>query len=224
MNYAGFTRPVWTWLADDAAAEIDFLGVPGGVPQRDGLAALAGLRAFTAQTSWNATLHSWQLLDSFDCARIRSVVGTRERQLVAAGLQATLPGVPTICAGTEFGLTATFGEPGRIPMPWRRPAERDETIHDAYRSLFGLRSAEPALQEGGLRWWYADAEVLVFSREHAEGTVLVQARRTAGEPVTVPLDAGLTGLYGSGNLKPVGGNVTLPADGPAVHVWRMAGA
>jgi alpha-glucosidase len=224
MNYAGFTRPVWTWLADDTAVDIDFLGIPGGVPQRDGVAALAGLRAFTAQTSWNATLHSWQLLDSFDCARIRSVVGTRERHLVAAGLQATLPGVPTICAGTEFGLTATFGEPGRIPMPWNRPAERDATTHDAYRALFGLRAAEPALQEGGLRWWHADAEALVFSREHAEGTVLVQARRSPGTPVTLPLDAGLTGLYGSGNLKPVSGNVTLPGDGPAVHVWRMAGA
>ncbi|MDQ2847324.1 MAG: glycoside hydrolase family 13 protein, partial [Actinomycetota bacterium] len=191
MNYAGFLRPVWTWLAGEDAARIDFLDVPGGVPRRGGTAALSSLRAFAAQTSWNSCAHSWQLLDSYDCARIRSVVGSRERHIVAAGLQATLPGVPMVTAGSEYGLTADSGEWGRIPMPWNRPADRDEQLHTEYRSLFGLRAAHIALREGGLRWWYADSDTLIFSREHSDGSVLVQARRASGSPVTLPLDASL---------------------------------
>lgn len=224
MNYAGFTRPVWTWLAGEGAAAIDFIGVPGGVPRRDGPAALTSLRAFAAQMSWNAWARSWQLLDSYDCARIRSVVGSRERHIVAAGLQAALPGVPMICAGSEFGLTADNGEWGRIPMPWNRPADRDEQTHAAYRSLFGLRAAHAALREGGLRWWYADSDTLVFSREHADGSVLVQARRASGSPVTLPLDASLTGLGETADVAAGDGAVTLPADGPAIRLWRIDGA
>lgn len=224
MNYAGFTRPVWTWLAGEDAAAIDFIGVPGGVPRRTGQASLASMRAFGAQMSWPAWRHSWQVLDSYDCARIRTVVGTRERHIVAAGLQASLPGVPLICAGTEFGQSAVSGEWGRIPMPWNRPAERDEQTHAAYRRLFGLRVATKALQDGGLRWWYADADVLVFSREHAEGSVLVQARRASGAAVTLPLDAALHSLDGSEPLHPSGGVVTLPADGPAIKMWRVDGS
>lgn len=224
MNYAGFTRPVWTWLAADDAAAIDFIGVPGGVPSRTGERSLRSMRAFAAQVSWNASARSWQVLDSYDCARVRSVVGTRDRQIVAAGLQATLPGVPMICAGTEFGQTAVTGEWGRIPMPWNRPAERDEQTHAAYRTLFGLRARTAALREGGLRWWYADADTLIFSREHAEGSVLVQARRASGSAITLPLNARLHSLDGSDELQPSApGTVTLPADGPAIRLWRIDG-
>ncbi|MEJ7648378.1 MAG: glycoside hydrolase family 13 protein [Nakamurella sp.] len=222
MNYAGFTRPVWTWLAGDDAADVDFIGVPGGVPRRSGIATFATMRDFAAQMSWQSWCRSWQLLDSYDCARVRTVVGTVERQIVAAGLQATLPGVPMICAGTEFGLTADSGEWGRIPMPWHRPADRDESLHKVYQELFGLRSTTAALQTGGLRWWYVDDDVLVFSREHAEGSVLVQARRAAGDAIQLPLDALLLDLDGADAISPIDGTVTLPTDGPGIRLWRCA--
>ncbi|MGW4797806.1 glycoside hydrolase family 13 protein, partial [Nonomuraea sp. NPDC004297] len=118
MNYGGFTRPVWAWLRGPDLDLDHFLGVPGGVPRRDGPQALATYRAFASQMSWRSLVHSWQLLDSHDTPRIRTVTGSRERHLLALGLQATLPGTPMVFAGSEFGLTGVNGEHSRTPMPW----------------------------------------------------------------------------------------------------------
>jgi alpha-glucosidase len=222
-NQAGTLRPLWTWLRGDDPGLETFLGVPGGVPRRDGTSVLATVRAFTARMSWRSLRHSWLLLDSFDTPRIRTVTGSRERHLVALGMQATLPGTPVVCAGSEFGLTGTSGEHARTPMPWRRPADRDEATLAAYRDLFALRAAEPVLREGGLRWLHVDADTLVYLREGADASLLVAARRCAGEPVTVPIDAPLTGLQGAADLAPSDGTVTLPGDGPSFRVWRVGG-
>ena len=44
MNYAGFTRPVWSWLtASDNG--LGFLGMPVGVPRRPGMATMSTMRA-----------------------------------------------------------------------------------------------------------------------------------------------------------------------------------
>lgn len=216
MNYGGFTRPVWAWLRGEAVPLEQFLGVPGGVPERDGLATLATFRAFSSHMSWRSFTHSWQLLDSHDSPRVRTVTGTRERHLVAVGLQATLPGVPMIFAGSEFGLTGINGEHSRTPMPWNRP--RDTETAAAYQELFGLRRAEQALRHGGLRWLHADADCLVFLRESVEESLLVCARRASGAPVELPLEATATGLYNADDLD----ELVLPGDGPSLRIWRLA--
>jgi alpha-glucosidase len=213
MNYGGFTRPVWAWLRGPELDLEHFLGVPGGVPARDGHATLATLRTFAAAMSWRSLVHSWQLLDSHDSPRIRTVTGSRERHLLALGLQATLPGTPMVFAGSEFGLTGVNGEHSRTPMPWDRPADQDAATLDGYRALLGLRRSEPALRHGGLRWLHADADCLVFARETYEESLLVCARRAPGEPLA--LGARATGVYGAAD-----GDV-LPGDGPSLRVWRL---
>jgi alpha-glucosidase len=221
MNYAGFTRPVWTWLGGQSSADIDFLGRPGGIPRASGPSAVASMRTLSASISWQSLVRSWLVLDSFDCARIRSVVGSRERQVVAVGLQATLPGVPMICAGSEWGLLADTGEQGRIPMPWNRPDQRDESVFERYRELFGLRSTEQALRIGGMRWLHVGDDVMVFARETAEETLVVCASRGPAGAVCLPLQGTLEALYAAEDLAPVDGMVELSADGPAVRVWRL---
>ncbi|MEV0198861.1 glycoside hydrolase family 13 protein [Nonomuraea sp. NPDC050691] len=214
MNYGGFTRPVWTWLRGPGLDLTHFLGVPGGVPARDGAAALATVRTFAAHMSWRSLVHSWQLLDSHDTPRIRTVTGSRALHLVALGLQATLPGTPMVFAGSEFGLTGVNGEHARTPMPWERPADQDLATLAAYRELFGLRRAEPALRRGGLRWLHADADHLVFARESEAETLLVSARRAPGEPLPLPGPA--TPVYNTSDTN------GIPGDGPAVRIWRLA--
>jgi alpha-glucosidase len=221
MYYAGFTRPVWTWLRGDAPGLPDFLGVPGDVPRRDGASALATMRSFAARISWRSLVHSWWLLDSFDSPRFRTVAGSRERHLVGAGLQMTLPGTPMISAGSEFGLSGRNGEDARTPMPWNRPDDRDEATLAGYRALAALRRREPALREGGLRWLYADADALVFTRETAGESLLVAARRADGDPVRLALDAVADGVHEADDLVPVSGVLTLPAGGPSLRVWRL---
>lgn len=222
MNYAGFTRPVWTWLCGDDVRLPYFVDVPGNVYRRDGRKVLAAMRAFTAGVSWASYTRSWQLLDSYDVARIRTVTGNRERHVVAAGLQATLPGTPMICGGDEFGLTGDNGEHARTPMPWNRPGDRDEATLQAYRELFALRAAEPALRRGGLRWLHADADTLVFLRETDDESLLIAAARADHGPLPLPLDVRLTGVHGADDLTPSDGTVVLPAGSAAIRIWRLS--
>ncbi|WP_228011300.1 glycoside hydrolase family 13 protein [Nonomuraea phyllanthi] len=213
MNYGGFTRPVWAWLRGPELDLERFMGVPGGVPERDGTATLATFRTFASRMSWRTLVHSWQLLDSHDSPRIRTVTGSRERHLLALGLQATLPGTPMVFAGSEYGLTGVNGEHSRTPMPWNRPADQDLATLAAYRELLGLRRAEPALRHGGLRWLHADADCLVFARETYEETIVVCVRRAPGAPLR--LGARASGLHGAED-----GDV-LPGDGPSLRMWRL---
>ncbi|WP_246609406.1 glycoside hydrolase family 13 protein [Nonomuraea rhizosphaerae] len=212
MNYGGFTRPVWSWLRSPGLDLPTFLGVPGGVPPRDGLQTLATFRAFAAGASWRSLAHSWQLLDSHDTPRVRTVTGSAARHLVAVGLQATLPGTPMVFAGSEYGLTGVNGEHSRTPMPWDRPADQDLATLAAYRELFGLRRAEPALRRGGLRWLHADADCLVFLRETEEESLLVCARRAPGPALSLP--ARMEGVYNACDTD------VLPGDGPSLRIWR----
>ena len=81
MNYSGFMRPLWTWLLrddPDPEQQQQFWGIPVGVPQLDGTATVAAVRQFRAGVPWQAALHSWNLLDSHDTARFRTIAGTRQ--------------------------------------------------------------------------------------------------------------------------------------------------
>ncbi len=142
MNYAGFTRPVWTWLrgenlpSDPASG---FIGLPVGVPRLPGESIVRTMRAFRAGVPWTASLHSWAILDSHDSARFSVIAGSRERQLVGVGLQMTTPGVPMVFAGDEIGLGGDWGEDARRTMPWSRPETWDTAALDGYRELIALR-------------------------------------------------------------------------------------
>ncbi|HET8683968.1 MAG TPA: alpha-amylase family glycosyl hydrolase, partial [Micromonosporaceae bacterium] len=240
MSYAGFTRPVWSWLRADDLDLPDLIGVPGGVARVSGGAAVATMRAFAARVSWRSLTHSWTLLGSHDTARIRTVVGTAARHEVAAGLLLTMPGTPMVFAGDELGLTGANGEGSRTPMPWHRRKAWDTAHLDRYRALVALRHRCPALREGGLRWLHADDEALVFVRETAQETVLVQARRGSGQPVRLPVGGpagswpvggGPVGGGPAGTAEPLYGDQTLPldrdgclhlpGDGPSFGVWRL---
>ncbi|HEX6872292.1 MAG TPA: glycoside hydrolase family 13 protein, partial [Micromonosporaceae bacterium] len=224
MNYAGFTRPVWTWLRSDTLALTDFLGMPGGVPRRPAESMVATMRAFAASVSWRAWANSWTMLGSHDTARIRTVVGDPGRVEVGLGLLLTLPGVPMIFAGDELGLVGVNGEDARRPMPWHRPADWDHATLARARSLIQLRRDSAALRQGGLRWAYLAGDAVAYLRESATERMLVLARRAAGGPVRLAgLDAAnLTNVYGGAevSLGP-GGSVELPGDGPTLQIWRL---
>ena len=140
MNYSGFLRPLWTWLLrDDPEPEQrkQFWGIAAGVPQLRGEAAVEAMRRFRAGVPWEAVLNSWNLLDSHDTARFRTIAGTPERHLVGVGLQMTLPGVPMVFAGDELGLEGEWGEDARRTMPWGEAW--DEAFLGAFRELVRLR-------------------------------------------------------------------------------------
>ncbi len=218
MNYSGFLRPLWTWLLRDdphGEQQDQFWGVPVGVPRRDGTGAFASLRQFRAGVPWETMLHSWNLLDSHDTARFRTIAGTAARHLVGVGLQMTLPGVPMLFAGDEIGLEGAWGEDARRTMPWSKSETWDHAFLDEVRSLVALRRSSETLARGGLRYLHVSADAISFVRETRDERLLVLAARAPHDAISVPFTS-LETLYGQDAE-----NGVLPADGPSFHVWRI---
>ncbi|WP_114855042.1 glycoside hydrolase family 13 protein [Brachybacterium sp. YJGR34] len=234
MNYSGFTRPLWAWLAAEET-DLNWLGLPLTIPRLDGGAIWRTLRDYNAQLPWPARLHSQNQLASHDTPRTRTVVGSRERQLVAIAALATLPGVPTVFAGDELGAEGTTGEHSRTPMPWAAldPARAepagpvDREVLARTRALLGLRRAEVSLRRGGLRWLHVGPEAITFARTHPAGDTVVHLARAAHEEIS--LDLAVPGLDAPGvrhlrhRVGPLaahrtGTALTLRADGPGAVV------
>jgi alpha-glucosidase len=239
MDYAGFTRPVWTWLGGAEASTRPFFGQPAGSPVLLGTDVVTGMREVHAEMPWRAQAASTLHLDSHDLPRFRTAAGGdgsgristagRDKHLVALALQLTMPGVPSIFAGDEIGLTGVDGEHSRTPFPWHRREEWDAVTLEAYRTLIRLRHEHVALRRGGLRWVHVAADSMTFLREHADERVLVHAARAEHPAVHLPLQAlGLDSpqdvvpLHGQAAHSGEAGSVVLPSGGPAAHVYRLA--
>jgi alpha-glucosidase len=216
MSYGGFLRPVWWWLRHQSLGpEILDPFSSARAPLYGAADAADVMRAARAGSPWDASLHSWLLLESHDTPRFANVSGSRERHLVGVGLQMTTPGVPLVFAGAELGLGGAWGYDSRRTMPWDRRETWDAVLLDAYRRLIALRRSSDALARGGIRYVHATDDVLVYLRETRLERLLCLAARAPHEPVAVPF-AELETLYGE---DAVGG--VLPSGGPAFHVWRI---
>ena len=223
MNYAGFTRQVWCWLRGPDFHET-FLGVPLEVPVITGQQAVASWQAFHARIPWRSLLASWNVLSSHDTARIRTVVGSAERQVAALGLAIGLPGVPMVFAGDEIGATGLWGEDSRTPFPWHDRAVWDLDVLEAYRALLPVRRRSVALATGGLRWLHVGTDAIAFVREHPDETVLVVVARGQSEPVRLPLAAvgggSVRSLFGF-DASVVAGQVVIDVPSAGAGVWRV---
>jgi alpha-glucosidase len=213
MAYAGFTRPVWYWLAERHVTE--FWGTPGPMPHYTGAELAAVMRDFAAAIPWRSVAHNLTLLDSHDTPRMRSVAG-REHHHLGVALLMTLPGLPMIFAGDEVGVEGVHSEDARRPFPWDENTW-DRGTYELYRSLIALRRSHPALRSGGLRWLYCGDDVVVYERALADESLLIQVSRSHHAPLSSPVAA--EGLLGGQDLAP---GAPMPADGPAFHVWRVS--
>jgi alpha-glucosidase len=216
-NYAGFLRPVWWWLRStpETGEQFDVFSV-ARAPTYGGTQAAEVMRSTRAGVPWEASLHSWLLLDTHDTPRFRDVVDSREQQLVGVGLQMTTPGVPMVFAGAELGLHGTSGHDARRTMPWDDPTQWDEALLREYRRLIALRRASDALARGGFRYVHVSDDAIAYLRETKVERILCLAARAPHDPISVPFGE-LETLYGDDANDGV-----LPADGPAFHVWRIA--
>jgi alpha-glucosidase len=231
MNYAGFTRPVWSWLRADSLPPMpsrEFVELPVGVPELPGDRVVEGMRRFRAGVPWDSVLHSWVILDSHDSARFKTIAGSQERQLVGMGMQMTTPGVPMVFAGDELGLEGDWGEDARRTIPWDRPETWDGRLLDAYRRLIALRRSSSALAKGGIRYAYAGSDAILYLRETGEERILCLARRREGEPLRMPLDAvGGTGIETVANEgeaeepRVQDGWIVMPGEGPSFQAMRI---
>ncbi|HTZ42837.1 MAG TPA: glycoside hydrolase family 13 protein [Jatrophihabitans sp.] len=218
INYAGFTRPAWTWLATNP---LPFLGLPVGVPRLPAGAMLATMGAFGARMSWQSLGNCWNGLDSHDTPRFRTLVSGDPR-LVEAGvaLMMTLPGTPVVYAGDEFGLDGDWGEDARVPVPWHRPERWDAATLACYRGLIRLRRSSPAFTRGGLRILDAGPDRVSYLRETGDEAMLVLVARDGdGGTVRLPFGRQAENVYGGApDLLPGRGFTVTEA---TVQAWRV---
>lgn len=131
--------------------------------------------------------HLAHFLSSHDVAGALSLLGgDREAFRLAALLQLTTVGIPTIYYGEEVARAGGDWPDNRSDMPWGergiRPGAgqpRDEALREDYRRLIALRRAHRALQIGGHRMLAGDGDLLVFAREAGDDAVVVAVNRGA---------------------------------------------
>jgi glycosidase len=149
------------------------------------------------------------LLDSHDTARLlwaltpgpvtqagreenaANVAEGKARQRLAALLQFSLPGMPTIYYGDEVGLTGNDDPDDRRTYPWADlGGQSDEELYSYYAALAATRRDQPVLRDGDLRLLLADddAGVLALGRRTGDqAAVVVINRSDQAQAISIPV-------------------------------------
>ncbi|HYN35035.1 MAG TPA: glycoside hydrolase family 13 protein [Ilumatobacteraceae bacterium] len=185
MAYQWFTRPLWGWLKGpeprSLMAAVELIDL-------DGVAMVESMRHLAANVSWDARQASMTMLDSHDTARFRTVVdGDPDRHLVGLVALFTMPGVPTLFAGSEVGVGGDSMDTGRVPFPWDSLDDSEEFLGHV-RALIALRRTTVALQQGTLRWIDAGTDSVTYVRETDDEVILVHLVRAPTDDIHVTFD------------------------------------
>jgi glycosidase len=124
--------------------------------------------------------------------------GARDKavQLVkmAAALQYTVFGIPSVYYGDELGLEGARDPFCRMPMPWHEihMPWRAELL-SYYQKLGQLRAEHPALDGGAFEILYHDESCIAYARRGSGRELVVVASRHE-QPVTLPICGEFTDL------------------------------
>lgn len=124
---------------------------------------------------------------------------------IAAALQYTVFGIPSLYYGDELGLEGARDPFCRMPMPWH---DVDDPVRAEllayYQKLGELRTTHPALDGGSFEFLYHDESCIAFARR-AGGREIVVAASRHEQTVTLPIKGEfedlLCGTRGSGALR-----------------------
>ncbi len=132
----------------------------------------------------------------------------KQRLRLAALLQFTLPGAPTVYYGDEVGVTGDDDPDDRRTYPWAdRGGQPDTDLLAHYKALGRMRDQTPALTEGDFRVLLADDAngTVAYGRKTGQQAAVVVVNvsgtaRTVSLPLTgyIPDGIGFQTLFGSG--------------------------
>lgn len=199
----------------------DDKGFPGDgnpmVPVSQFVAAMRSIRQDYPDATYRTFMN---LLDSHDTARLRwlltpgqynredrefntaNVMAGIAAEKVAATIQFTLPGMPSIYYGDEVGLSGSDDPDNRRTFPWTGTtgcaasnnycAGGDHDLLDFYSALAAVRKSHPVFRDGDAHYLLADdqAQTLVYAMRTAGDMAIVLVNRsTAARTVHVPTAA-----------------------------------
>jgi fibronectin type 3 domain-containing protein len=225
-----------------APQSFDGKGLGGGGQQLSASAFAARLQSIQEDYAPQAFDVLMNLVDSHDTERAlwtltpgaetraareqnaANVADGKRRLRLAALMQFTLPGMPTVYYGDEVGVTGDDDPDDRRTYPWSDTGgSPDESLRSWYASLAALRRDVPALTAGDLRVLYAADGVVAYGRKTASQAALTVVN-TSGSPRTVQIPLGgylpastpFAPRLGAGTYA--GGQVTLGPQSAEVFV------
>ena len=179
MNYSGFTLPLWYWLDNykEWAHDLGRFVKSPGVWSTEALVNTWQSRR--AAIPWAIALQQFNLLDSHDTPRIRSIVKNNDALVrLAAIIQFTFPGVPCIYYGDEIGMADDPDLESRGCMIWNQDLW-DHRLLDFYQELIRFRKKSPSLKSGGFQMLVVEEDTFAYQRESMTERILVVAHRSS---------------------------------------------
>ncbi len=214
----------------------------------------------------DATYYTFQnLLDSHDTTRIlwsltpgqdnrqdkelnaANLALGKKRESIAALVQMTVPGTPSIYYGDEVSLTGASDPDDRRAFPWKlNPdgsyatnkndfiyfgAAGDHATLNWYRLLSAIRLTNPVLRQGKLTFLLADDTNLTLSyalrKDNSLAIIVINRNETTPEAITVPTapylrdGVKLIDLLGSGKVTTLNGSFQVKLDPLKAAIFIM---
>jgi glycosidase len=214
----------------------------------------------------DATYYTFQnLVDSHDTARVlwsltpgqsnredkefnaANVTVGKAKQALAALVQMTVPGTPTIYYGDEVSLTGASDPDDRRAFPWKLNASGayvndpkdtkyysaagDHATFDWYKKLISIRNANPVFKNGVLTFLLTDDanKTLAYAlrKDNNLAIIVINRNETAAQRITVPTapylrdGVALTDALGSGSVTTSGGSFAVTLDSLKAAIFIM---
>ena len=111
---------------------------------------------------------------------------------MAAVLQFTLPGTPSLYYGDEIFLSGdnTFVDGCRDPFDWNwEKSEKAKAARGFYKKLIWVRRSEKALCQGSFKILFADDDTILYSRFTRDEVIFTAASKSDEEKeIFLPLE------------------------------------
>ncbi len=139
--------------------------------------------------------HLYNFADNHDVDRVAASVAHPAQLYPLYGLLFTIPGVPSLYYGSEWGASArrTPWSDREVRPAWEEIPIAEPALPAALARFAGVRRELPALRSGDYRQLYVAAEQLAFRRATAEQQVTVVVNGS-GDWARVPLGPDCAGF------------------------------
>lgn len=229
MNYGGFTHPLWYWLAGYTQGAHGFAELLSA-PQWPTEAMVATWLSRLAAIPWAIALQQYNILDSHDTIRIRTLVkGNDALHRLAVAIMLTFPGVPGLYYGDEIGMEDTPGLGARGCMIWDEPRQ-DRSLFAYHRDLIHLRRRSAALQRGGFQVLLIEPDTVAYQRESLDERIVVIAHRAEAPRPPGPMAVAHGGITEGARLVEMmsgqevivrDGEISLPQLPQGATIWQQ---
>lgn len=135
--------------------------------------------------------NQFNLMDSHDAPRVHNYdCINKDEYKGAVIMQFMLTGTPSVYYGDEVGIDGgVFGDEGyRYPMPWSQIPGRNQETYEFYRTLMHLKKEDKTLQEGGMKFLYAQGNVVALARfDQEKAYIAVMSTDNENQQIRLPL-------------------------------------